>query len=126
MREWHEKFRWFFTSSGKLVIGGKSAGQNEELMDLFIGKPNMIVHTAEAGSPFCIIAGKPEKTDLKEAAIFCARHSRDWKKNKRDVEVHAFTGKDVYKDKGMKTGTFGVKRIKRKIKVRKEKIENSM
>ena len=28
----YEKYRWFFTSSDKLVIGGKSSKQNEEIM----------------------------------------------------------------------------------------------
>ena len=27
--EWYEKFRWFFTSDGKLVIGGRDATTNE-------------------------------------------------------------------------------------------------
>lgn len=123
-REWYEKFRWFATSTGKLVIGGKSAEQNEELVMLFLGKENIILHTSNAGSPFCIILDKPEKNDISEAAIFCAKHSRDWKKNMRDVEVHVFSGKNVYKDRGMKTGTFGVRKIGRKIRVKKEKIEN--
>ena len=28
----YQKFRWFYTSSGILVIGGKSAEQNEEII----------------------------------------------------------------------------------------------
>jgi len=40
------------------------------------------------------------------------------------VEVHYFSGKDVYKLKGMKTGTFGVKRIK-KIIVKKKELKES-
>lgn len=26
------KYRWFFNSSGKLVVGGKNAAQNDELL----------------------------------------------------------------------------------------------
>src|SRR3989338_5120060 len=30
-KKWFEKSNWFFTSLGKLVIGGKSAQQNDQL-----------------------------------------------------------------------------------------------
>lgn len=120
----HGKYRCFNTSSGRLVLGGKSAEQNEELMNDFIGKGNIIMHTEKPGSPFCIILGenKPAKSDIREAAVFCARHSREWKKDNSDVLVHAFSGKDAYKDKGMKKGTFGVGKIRRKIRVKKKEI----
>jgi predicted ribosome quality control (RQC) complex YloA/Tae2 family protein len=128
MKEGHwEKYRHFCTSTGRLVIGGKNAEQNEELVARFIGKQNTIMHTKEAGSPFCVITGKPakpEKTDLKETAIFCAMHSREWKRNRHDVEVHAFTGKDVYKEKSMKTGTFAVRKIRMKITITTKDIED--
>jgi predicted ribosome quality control (RQC) complex YloA/Tae2 family protein len=119
------KYRQFKTSSGSLIIGGKNAEQNEELVRKFIGKSSVIMHTKAAGSPFCIILGKPKRGDLKKAAIFTARYSREWKKNKKDVEVHCFKGRDVYKSRGMKTGMFGVKKYK-KIKVKKEDIKTSI
>ena len=28
----YQKYKWFFTSSGKLVVGGKSSEQNDELL----------------------------------------------------------------------------------------------
>lgn len=122
----YERYRVFITSSGKFVIGGKSAEQNEELVASFIGKENIILHTDMPGSPFCVILGKNKlaKSDIKEAAVFCARHSRDWKKNHKDVIVHVFTGKDAYKDRKMKAGTFGVRKIKAKIKASKRDINN--
>ncbi len=116
------KFREFITKSGKKVLAGKDAKSNEEVVKQFKGKGNVIMHTAEPGSPFCIVEGKPNREDIKEAAIFCASKSQDWRDNKEDVEVHVFTGKDVYKRKGMKLGTFGVKKFKG-IKVKKGEIE---
>lgn len=116
------KFRCFYTSSGKLVLGGKDAEQNELIVKQ-AGKNEIVLHTKAAGSPFVNIKGKANKKDIKEAAIFCARFSRDWKKNKNDVEVHYFKGGDIYKEQGMKTGTFGVKKFK-KIIVKKQAIEN--
>ncbi len=118
-----QKHRVFTTSSGKVVICGKNAEQNEELVNAFIGKDETILHTEMPGSPFCVILGKPVKEDIKEAAVFCAAYSRAWKKFRKDVEVHVFSGKDVHKEKDMKTGTFGVKK-KKDINVKKEEIEH--
>lgn len=115
-------YRNFETSSEKKVLAGKSAEQNEELVKKFLGAENILLHTEKPGSPFCIIVDlKPSKQDIKETAIFCASKSQDWRDNKGDVNVHVFSGKDTYKWKSMKQGTFGVKDSKT-IKVKKKEI----
>ncbi|MAH46268.1 hypothetical protein CMI37_10585 [Candidatus Pacearchaeota archaeon] len=68
------------------------------------------------------IKGRATKKDVGEAAVFCARYSQDWRDNKQDVVVHVFKGRDVYKDKKMKLGTFGVRKHD-KIRVKKIDIE---
>lgn len=117
------KFREYKISSGKLVLAGKSAENNEELVAQ--AKQNeYVLHTAKPGSPFTNIKASMDETskqDLNEAAVFCAKYSQDWRDNKKDVIVHVFTGKDIYKDKNMKEGTFGVKKLK-EIKVKKQEI----
>jgi len=115
------KFREFITSNGKKVLAGKDKESNEELIKQAENN-NYVLHTKAKGSPFAEIKGKANKQDIKEAAIFIAKYSQDWKKNKKDVLVHYFLGKDVFKSKGMKTGTFLVKKYK-EIKVKKEDIE---
>jgi len=115
------RFREFKSSSGKLVLAGKNAENNEELVNQ-AGKNEDVFHTAAAGSPFVNIKGKGNKKDKKEAAIFCASKSQDWRNNKSDVEVHLFAGKDIYKEKGMEIGTFGVRKFKT-IKIKKKEIE---
>ena len=55
------KFHEFKTGSGKKILAGKSAEQNENLISQFIGKSNFIFHTAKPGSPFCVILEKPNK-----------------------------------------------------------------
>lgn len=119
-----KNFRKFTTSSGKEVLGGKNAEQNEELLKSNVDNEDIVMHTASPGSPFCVIKGKANKKDMGEAAVFCARYSQEWKKSKKkhDIIVHMFKGKDIFKEKGMKTGTFGVKKAKI-IKVKKEDIE---
>ena len=115
------RLREFETSSGKKVLAGKDAGSNEELIGQVEAKED-VFHTAKPGSPFVNIKGRGNVKDRKEAAIFCAAKSQDWRDNKRDVVVHWFKGKDVYKEKGMKTGTFGVKK-KKNVLVKKNEIE---
>jgi predicted ribosome quality control (RQC) complex YloA/Tae2 family protein len=117
-------FREFTTKSEKLILAGKNVDSNEALVKQ-AGQNEFVLHTKERGSPFVNIkAPKNEivKEDIKEASIICAKYSHDWRDNKKDIIVHIFLGNDIYKEKGMKTGTFGVKKLK-EIKVRKEDIE---
>ncbi|MAH03525.1 hypothetical protein CMI39_01920 [Candidatus Pacearchaeota archaeon] len=114
------KFRELVPISGTTILAGKDAQNNEDLINQ-VRPSEEVFHTAAPGSPFVNIKGKPKRGDIKEAAIFCAIHSRDWKKNKKDVKIHRFKGKDVYKGKNMKLGTFGIKNFK-VINVKKEEI----
>ena len=118
------KFREFITSSGKEVLAGKSAENNEQLIKQ-VEPEETVLHTAKPGSPFVNIKDnnkKIGKKDIKEAAVFCARYSQDWRDNKQDVKIHVFKGKDVYKRKSMKLGTFGVQK-KEEMIVKKKDIE---
>ena len=118
------KFREIILESGTKILLGKDEKSNEELMKKFKGKENLILHTSKPGSPFCVIDNlKPTKKDVEETAVVCAKYSQDWRDNKKDVVIHVFDGKKVFKRKGMKIGTFGVKKFKR-IKVKKEDIIN--
>ncbi|GAG35911.1 unnamed protein product [marine sediment metagenome] len=115
------KFKEMVTDQGSFVFAGKSAKNNEELVEQ-VGKNELVFHTAGPGSPFVNIKGKARRGDIKEAAIFCAKHSKDWRDTRLDVKVHKFKGKHIYKDKSMKLGTFGVKKFKI-VRVKKEWIE---
>lgn len=105
-KEDYEQYRWFFTSEDKLVIGGKSSKQNEEIMSK-VEKDDLVLHTSAPGSPFCIIKN-PSRKEVEEVAIFTACFSHEWKKLKKKSEVHIFTSEQVTKKKGMKEGTFGI------------------
>lgn len=102
----YQKYRWFFTSSGKLAIGGKNAKQNEDIVKKAC-KDSIVIHTEEPGSPFVII-DCPNAKDLEEASIFCASFSQQWKKGKGKVKVHVFKGGQTIKQKSQKIGAFSV------------------
>ena len=115
--------RQYQTSTGITVLLGKSAETNEELIKQSV-KNELLLHTAKPGSPFANIKLKESeltKQDIYEAAIMCAKHSQDWRDNKRDISVSVFSVSDVYKSKDMSLGTFGVKK-ETKIIVKKQDI----
>jgi len=113
--------RTHISKEGTLFLSGRTDATNEVLMAQI--KPNeIILHTEMAGSPFVNIKGEPKEGDLEEAAIMCARYSRDYKKNQGNTDVHYFLGRDTHKAKSMKTGTFGVRSAKN-ILVRVEEIQ---
>ena len=112
------KFRQLTLNSGTLVLAGKSAETNEILIKQ-VDKDEFVLHTKAPGSPFVNIKSKKQsKEDIEQAAVFCAKYSQDWRDNKKDVLVHIFKGKDIFKEKDMSLGTFGVKKFK-EIKVKK-------
>ncbi|MBS3091900.1 DUF814 domain-containing protein [Candidatus Pacearchaeota archaeon] len=106
----YEKYRWFYTSNKHLVIGGKSAEQNEEVINKYKNKDKYVVmHTKSPGSPFSVIlAENPSPKDLEEAAIFTACFSRAWREGKKREVVDIFLMEQIIKNKNMQTGTFGV------------------
>lgn len=117
----YERFRWFFTSTNVLVVGGKSDEQNEIALKTFLKPFYKVLHTSSPGSPFMIIQSEnPNKQEIEEAAIYCASFSQDWKRDKKEIDIDIFNGEQLYKNKSMKTGTFGVKGSKKTIKVKPE------
>lgn len=118
------KPREYLLNSGARILLGKNSENNDELVKSYEGKENVILHTSKPGSPFCIIEKlNPVKKEIKESAIVCASKSRDWRDSRGDVLVNQFSGKEVYKEKTMKTGTWGLKKKPKIIKVKKKEIE---
>ena len=112
--ESYKKYRWFFTKSKKLVAGGKSAIQNEELIKSLKKQDTdlIVMHTSSPGSPFAVIISPINKvleSDLEQTAVFTACFSRDWRDGKEKSTVDIFKLSQLYKDKKMKIGTWGVK-----------------
>ncbi len=110
----YQKYRWFYTSSKKLVVGGKNAEQNEELIKKMqaIKQDRIIMHTQMPGSPFSVILADIKKVtnnDIKETAIFTASFSRAWRERSKQANIDIFKLSQLYKSDAMKQGTFGVK-----------------
>jgi len=100
-REWYEKFRWFISSEGFLVIGGRDATTNDIIVKKHVEPNDIIFHAEIAGSPFCIVKtlGKDVgEMTLKETAQFCAANSRAWKLGLSNLEVYYVKPEQVTKE----------------------------
>ncbi|KAI1104548.1 hypothetical protein F4804DRAFT_341750 [Jackrogersella minutella] len=60
---WFEKFTWFISSDGYLVLGGKDAQQNEMLYRRYLKKGDVYVHADLHGAPSVIIKNSPSTPD---------------------------------------------------------------
>ncbi|MGV8142924.1 MAG: NFACT RNA binding domain-containing protein [Candidatus Pacearchaeota archaeon] len=110
----HKKYKWFYTKSGKLVVGGKSAESNDSLLRNLkeTRREHILMHTKAPGSPFCAILAPVKDVnagDLNECAIFTGCFSRAWKEKQKDTSVDMFHLSQINKTSGMKTGTWSVK-----------------
>jgi len=90
-KEWFEKFRWFTSSEGFLVVAGKDAVSNEVLVKKHTDPLDVVFHADITGAPFVVIKnnGKdPGEQTLREAGEFGASFSRAWRENIGSVDVY--------------------------------------
>jgi predicted ribosome quality control (RQC) complex YloA/Tae2 family protein len=80
-REWYEKFRWFFTSQGKLAVGGRDAQSNSILVKKRMERGDTVYHADLFGSPFFVLKGGREQTqqECSEVAQATVAFSSAWK-----------------------------------------------
>lgn len=90
-KEWYEKYRWFHTSGGKLVIAGRDAKQNDMLFAKTMAEPDLFFHADIRGAPATILVGGKTATQQEklETAQFAASHSSAWKVGAAAVDVYA-------------------------------------
>ncbi|MDX1744523.1 MAG: ribosome rescue protein RqcH, partial [Halobacteriales archaeon] len=95
---WYEQFRWFHTSDGFLVLGGRDADDNEALVAKYLEKGDRFLHTQARGGPVTLLkaTGPSEPTQevdfptatLEEAAQFAVTYSSVWKDGAYSGDVY--------------------------------------
>ncbi len=106
--EWYERFRWFHTTDDYLVIGGRNADQNEELVQKYLERGDLFFHAQAHGGPVTILkaTGPSEATsdeiDLPEssrheAAKFAVSYSSVWKDGRFAGDAYAVSPDQVSK-----------------------------
>jgi predicted ribosome quality control (RQC) complex YloA/Tae2 family protein len=90
-KEWFEKFRWFVSSDGFLVVAGKDAVSNEVLVKKYTKDDDVVFHADVIGAPFVVVkteGKKPSQQVLREAGEFAAAFSRGWREGFASVDVY--------------------------------------
>ncbi|MEF8840614.1 MAG: ribosome rescue protein RqcH [Haloarculaceae archaeon] len=105
--QWYERFRWFHTSDGFLVIGGRNADQNEELVKKYTERGDLFFHAQSHGAPVTILkaTGPSEaardvdipESSREEAAQFAVSYSSVWKAGQFAGDVYMVTPDQVSK-----------------------------
>ena len=100
-KSWYEKFRWFYSSEGFLVIGGRDATTNEIVIKKHTDKEDIVFHTDMAGSPFFVIKSEGKevgKQTIQETADATACFSRAWKLGLATTDVFYVKPEQVSKE----------------------------
>ena len=89
--KWYEKLRWFVSSQGVLVIGGRDANSNESVVKKYLEPNDIYLHADIHGATSTAIKLNGAKLNdnlLKESGEFAASFSSAWSKG--------FTSQDVF------------------------------
>jgi predicted ribosome quality control (RQC) complex YloA/Tae2 family protein len=90
-KEWYEKFRWFTSSDGFLVVAGKDAVSNEVLVKKYAAADDPVFHAEVAGAPFVVVKAEGKTVSeqaLREAGEYAASFSRAWREGAGSADVY--------------------------------------
>jgi predicted ribosome quality control (RQC) complex YloA/Tae2 family protein len=116
-KNWYEKFRWFISSDGFLIVGGKDVSSNEVIVKKHLEKNDLYFHTDSRGAPSVILKNPenkeiPEQT-FKETACFAASYSNAWREGWGSAKIFFVNPDQVTKSPNpgeyLKKGSFFIK-----------------
>ncbi|PIU21793.1 MAG: hypothetical protein COT15_00555, partial [Candidatus Diapherotrites archaeon CG08_land_8_20_14_0_20_34_12] len=99
-KKWYEKFHWFFSSTGFLVLAGRDMKSNELLVKKYMKPKDVYFHAEIQGAAHCIIKTEGNEVDeitKKEAAIFAANFSKAWAGGLSSVDIYSVKPEQVSK-----------------------------
>ena len=108
-KQWYERYRWFVTSDGYLVIGGRDASSNSAIIRKYMTENDIIFHAEIHGSPFFLVknVNNQEKQDssyVEDTAQATISFSRAWKDGLSSGDAYWVFPNQV--KKGAPTGQF--------------------
>ncbi len=89
--KWYEKLRWFLSSDGTLVVGGRDANTNESVVKKYLDNNDIYLHADIHGASSIVVKLEGKEINdnlLQESASFAASFSSAWSKG--------FSTQDVY------------------------------
>jgi predicted ribosome quality control (RQC) complex YloA/Tae2 family protein len=112
-KEWYERYRWFITTDGLLVIGGRDASSNSALIRKHLTEHDIVFHAEVHGSPFFIIKNAATFSATQEGTVSSSLYqvaqatisfSRAWKDGLSSADAYWVMPEQV--KKGAPTGQF--------------------
>lgn len=91
VRQWYEKFRWFRSSEGFLVLIGRDAQTNRQLIEKHMEPMDIVLHAEIHGAPFAVIKteGREVGEDtIKEAAAAAVSYSKAWREGLASADAY--------------------------------------
>ena len=88
-RLWFEKFYWFITTEGLVVVAGRDAQQNEQLVRKYLRPQDAYIHADAHGSATCVLRNPSDSPNavnhlpslqpsLEQAGAFAVNMSSQW------------------------------------------------
>ncbi len=102
-RFWFEQYRWFLSSEGILVIGGRDAASNDRIVKRYLGERDLYVHADIHGAPSVVVKrpppGSPEPTEvtMREACLWGLAFSKAWRAGRAAGDAFWVTADQVSK-----------------------------
>ena len=87
---WFESYRWFITSGGRLVLAGKDARTNDQLVKKHLTSADRYAHADVHGAPSVVIkdGANASPEELREACLFALGHSKAWNAGAREGSAY--------------------------------------
>ncbi|MEM0217726.1 MAG: ribosome rescue protein RqcH [Candidatus Nezhaarchaeales archaeon] len=99
-RYWYEKYLWFRSSDGFLVVAGRDSTQNEVLVRKYLRDEDLFFHADIVGGAAVIVKSEGREvpqTTIEEVAQYSACYSKAWKAGFGSIDVYWVYGKQVSK-----------------------------
>lgn len=99
-RKWYERFKWFITSDGFLVVAGRNAKDNEMIYRRYLKDNDLVFHANIHGASLVVLKSNDrEITDeaKREASEFAAVSSKAWTSNLAEIDVYCVKSEQVSK-----------------------------
>ncbi len=97
-RAWYERFRWFPSSGGMLVVAGLDASTNRELVRRYMEPSDLFFHVDMPGGAVVIVktgGAEVDEATIREAACYAASYSRAWREGLSQADVFYVRGEQV-------------------------------
>jgi predicted ribosome quality control (RQC) complex YloA/Tae2 family protein len=108
-KQWYERYRWFVTTDGHLVIGGRDASSNSAVIRKHMTEDDIVFHAEIHGSPFFLVKNAKNQDNentnfIEETAQATVSFSRAWKDGLSSGDAYWVFPNQV--KKGAPTGQF--------------------